>query len=69
MKFNQKIFLMSFVLVTIAIYVIGYFMIQNSYKSSLDAQVQESINQINRIYDEIQLNGEVVITDIGNRYR
>ncbi|MFR2534407.1 MAG: ATP-binding protein [Clostridia bacterium] len=69
MKFNQKVFLMSFVLVTIAIYIIGYFMIQNNHKSSIDAQIQENVAQMNRIYDEIQLNGQVVITDIGNRYK
>lgn len=69
MKFNQKIFLMSHILVTIAIFIIGYLMITNNHKTSIDSQIEKSIFQINRIRDEFDLYGQSIIPQIAAIYR
>lgn len=69
MKFNQKIFLMSHILVTIAIFIIGYLMISNNHKNNIDSQIEKSISQINRIREEFDLYGQSIIPQIAKIYR
>lgn len=53
MKFSQKIFLMSFILITITISIIGILTINKNYKTSVDAQIDKGIVQINSIMGNI----------------
>ena len=49
MRFGQKIFLMSFTLIIITINVIGIIMINYSYKTNMDKEIEKNIVQINNI--------------------
>lgn len=67
MKFGQKIFLVSFVLIIIAINGIGIIMINHTYKANIQKEIEKNVIQINSIMTEI--NAEMnSLTYIANVY-
>lgn len=67
MKFGQKIFLVSFVLIIIAINEIGIIMINHTYKANIQKEIEKNVIQINSIMTEI--NAEMnSLTYIANVY-
>lgn len=54
MKFGQKIFLMSFVLIIIAINGIGIIMINHTYQANIEKEIDKNMVQINSIMTEIE---------------
>lgn len=56
MKFGYKIFLMSFTLIVITINVIGIIMINNTFKSNIENEIDKNIVEINNIMNSIYLN-------------
>lgn len=67
MKFGQKIFLMSFTLIIIVINVIGIIMINYTYKTNIEKEIDKGMIQINNIMTEIE-NGIDRLSDIANMY-
>lgn len=55
MKFSQKIFLTTFSLVTISINLIGIIIINNNYKTQIDAKIENNITLIYNISDKLKL--------------
>ena len=54
MGFGQKIFLMSFTLIIIAINLIGLNMINYTYQSNIEKEIDKNMIQINNIVNELQ---------------
>lgn len=54
MGFGQKIFLMSFTLIIIAINLIGINMINYTYQSGIEKEIDKNMIQINNIINELQ---------------
>lgn len=54
MGFGQKIFLMSFTLIIIAINLIGIFMINHIYESNMQKEIDKNMLQINDIMTEVE---------------
>lgn len=70
MNFGKKIFIMSFVMNVLSIYIIGYCIISNNYKTNIEAQIEKSIFQINTIYHNFILyQNEKGIAILANQYR
>lgn len=67
MKFGQKIFLVSFTLIIIAINLIGIIMINNTYQNNINREIEKNMLQINDIMRTINLNADD-ISYIGNIY-
>lgn len=67
MQFGQKIFLMSFALIVIAINAIGISMIKHTYESNMKKEIDKNILQINNIMSEVQ-NGIDNLSYVGNIY-
>lgn len=68
MKFGQKIFLMSFILIIIAINGIGIIMINHTYKENIEAEIDKNMLQINSIMTEIDA-GINTLSYVANTYR
>lgn len=66
MKFGQKIFLITFSFVTIAINLIGIIIINNNYEKQIDDKIQKNITNINSIsstlkfYNAADINGNIL---------
>lgn len=54
MKFGQKIFLMSFILIIIAINGIGVIMINHTYQANIESEIDKNMIQINSIMAEME---------------
>lgn len=67
MGFGQKIFLMSFTLIIIAINLIGINMINYTYQSGIEKEIDKNMIQINNIMNELE-NGISNLSQIGNIY-
>lgn len=67
MGFGQKIFLMSFTLIIIAINLIGINMINYTYQSNIEKEIDKNMIQINNIINELQY-GINNISMLGNTY-
>lgn len=67
MGFGQKIFLMSFTLIIIAINLIGINMINYTYQSNIEKETDKNMIQINNIINELQY-GISNISMLGNTY-
>lgn len=67
MQFGQKIFLMSFVLIIIAINARGISMINHNYESNIEKEIDKNMLQINNIMAEVE-NGIDNLSHIGNIY-
>lgn len=67
MGFSQKIFLMSFTLIIIAINLIGINMINYTYQSNIEKEIDKNMIQINNIINELQY-GINNISMLGNTY-
>lgn len=67
MQFGQKIFLMSFVLIIIAINAMGISMINHNYESNIEKEIDKNMLQINNIMAEVE-NGIDNLSHIGNIY-
>lgn len=67
MGFGQKIFLMSFTLIIIAINLIGINMINYTYQSAIEKEIDRNMIQINNIISEAE-NGINKVSQIGNTY-
>lgn len=67
MGFGQKIFLMSFSLIIIAINLIGINMINYTYQSGIEKEIDKNMIQINNIMNELE-NGISNLSQIGNIY-
>lgn len=67
MRFGQKIFLVSFALIIIAINGIGIIMINQSYKENVQREIEKSVIQINSIMTEINA-GMNTLAYIGSSY-
>lgn len=67
MQFGQKIFLMSFVLIIIAINAIGISIINHTYESNMEKEIDKNMLQINNMMAEVQ-NGIDNLSHIGNIY-
>ena len=69
MKFTQKIFLITFAFVTISINLIGIIIINNNYKTQIDAKMESNISNINNIssvlkfYNITEMNVDVLKKD------
>ena len=49
MKFSQKIFIMTFILIIISINMIGFLVIRNNHRVNIDSEISRGIAQINQI--------------------
>lgn len=58
MKTEQKIFVQAFVLIIIALYIVGYLIIYNNHNNNITLQVNSAIEEYNRIFDLISQNYE-----------
>ena len=67
MGFGQKIFLMSFTLIIIAINLIGINMINYTYQSNIEKETDKNMIQINNIINELEY-GINNLSGIGNIY-
>ena len=67
MQFGQKIFLMSFVLIIIAMNAMGISMINHNYESNIEKEIYKNMLQINNIMAEVE-NGIDNLSHIGNIY-
>lgn len=67
MQFGQKIFLMSFILIIIAINAIGISMINYTYESNMEAEIDKNMIQINNIMSEVA-NGIDNLSHVANIY-
>ena len=67
MKFGQKIFLVSFTLIIIAINGIGIIMINNTYKANIEKEIDKNMIQINSIMTEVEM-GISSFANIANMY-
>ena len=67
MGFGQKIFLMSFTLIIIAINLIGINMINYTYQSNIEKEIDKNMIQINNIMNELEY-GINNISMLGNTY-
>lgn len=67
MQFGQKIFLMSFTLIVIAINTIGIIMINYTYESNIKKEIDKNMVQINNIMSEVE-KGIDNLSHIGNIY-
>lgn len=67
MGFDQKIFLMSFTLIIIAINLIGINMINYTYQSNIEKEIDKNMIQINNIINELEY-GINNISMLGNTY-
>ena len=67
MGFGQKIFLMSFTLIIIAINLIGINMINYTYQSGIEKEIDKNMIQINNIMNELEY-GINNLSGIGNIY-
>lgn len=69
MKFTQKIFLITFAFVTISINLIGIIIINNNYRTQLDAKIENNISNIRNIsnalkfYDIMDMNVNILKKD------
>lgn len=69
MKYGMKIFLTTFVLVIISIYVIGSLMIANNYRLAIENQINKNLFQINNIYNNFNLyNNTDWLSAVANQY-
>jgi len=67
MQFGQKIFLMSFTLIVIAINTIGIIMINYTYESNIKKEIDKNMVQINNIMSEVE-KGIDNLSHIANIY-
>lgn len=67
MQFGQKIFLMSFALIIIAINAIGISMINHNYEANMEKEIDKNMLQINNIMSEVE-NGIDNLSHIANIY-
>ena len=58
MKTEQKKFVQAFVLIIIALYIVGYLIIYNNHNNNITLQVNSAIEEYNRIFDLISQNYE-----------
>lgn len=56
MKLEQKIFIQSFTLMIIALYIIGYLLIYNNHTNNIESKIDNSISEHNRILESIHYN-------------
>lgn len=68
MKFSQKIFLMSFILITITISIIGVLTINKNHSTSMNAKIDKGIIQINSIMGNINLYNSNNISVLAGQY-
>lgn len=68
MGFGQKIFLMSFTLIIIAINLIGINMINYTYQSGIEKEIDKNMIQINNIMNEFENGINNELSQIGNIY-
>lgn len=68
MGFGQKIFLMSFTLIIIAINLIGINMINYTYQSNIEKEIDKNMIQINNIMNEFENGINNELSQIGNIY-
>ncbi len=66
MKFGQKIFLVSFILIIIAMNGIGIVMINHTYKANIQKEIEKNMIQINSIMTEInaEMNSLAYIANV-----
>ena len=62
MKFSQKIFIMSFILIIISINIIGFMIIKNNHKINIDNEINRNIIQINNISNNLRLYRNIIDT-------
>lgn len=67
MRFGQKIFLMSFTLIIIAINSIGIIMINHTYESNIQKEIDKAMLQINDIMKEVEY-GIDNLSQVANLY-
>lgn len=68
MGFGQKIFLISFTLIIIAINLIGINMINYTYQSGIEKEIDKNMIQINNIMNEFENGINNELSQIGNIY-
>lgn len=68
MKFSQKIFLISFILIIIVINIIGIVMINYTYKLNIEKEIEKSISQTNNIMHELTVYSSYDLSTVANNY-
>lgn len=68
MKFSQKIFLISFILIIIVINIIGIVMINYTYKLNIEKEIEKSISQTNNIMHELTAYSSYDLSTVANNY-
>lgn len=68
MKFSQKIFLISFILIIIVINIIGIIMINYTYKLNIEKEIEKSISQTNNIMHELTVYSSYDLSTVANNY-
>ncbi len=68
MKFSQKIFLISFILIIIVINIIGIVMINYTYKLNIEKEIEKSIFQTNNIMHELTVYASYDLSTIASNY-
>ncbi len=68
MKFSQKIFLISFILIIIVINIIGIVMINFTYKLNIEKEIEKSISQTNNIMHELTVYSSYDLSTVANNY-
>lgn len=69
MRYKNKIFIVFFVLILISITIVGYLIIQNTFRRNLEMQIEQSISQLNLIYMNYSLYENIdTMTPIINQY-
>lgn len=69
MKFKDKLFIMSLILITLSVSIIGFILIKDNLKKDLKIEISQTNMQINSIYNNIQLYGEKFINLISPEYK
>lgn len=68
MKFSQKIFLISFILIIIVVNIIGIVMINHTYKLNIDKEIEKSIFQTNNIMHELTVYSSYDLSTVASNY-
>ncbi|MCL2383760.1 MAG: hypothetical protein FWC79_06515 [Oscillospiraceae bacterium] len=55
MKFSQKIFIMTFILIIVSMNLIGFLVIRNNHRINIDAEISRGIAGVNSISDSLYL--------------